>query len=45
MSELRFENRMANGYAERLIGSVRRECLDRMLVFGEAHLTANSFCL
>src|SRR5260221_14192834 len=27
-----------NGYAERLIGTVRRECLDRMLVFGEAHL-------
>jgi transposase InsO family protein len=27
-----------NGYAERLIGSVRCECLDRMLIFGEAHL-------
>ena len=27
-----------NGYAERLIGTVRRECLDRMLIFGEAHL-------
>ena len=25
-----------NGYAERLIGTVRRECLDRMLIFGEA---------
>jgi transposase InsO family protein len=23
-----------NGYAERLIGSVRRECLDQMLIFG-----------
>ena len=23
---------------ERLIGTIRRECLDRMLVFGEAHL-------
>jgi hypothetical protein len=23
---------------ERLIGTVRRECLDRMLIFGEAHL-------
>jgi hypothetical protein len=22
----------------RLIGTVRRECLDRMLIFGEAHL-------
>ena len=27
-----------NGYAERLIGTVRRECFDRMLIFGEAHL-------
>jgi transposase InsO family protein len=27
-----------NPYAERLIGTIRRECLDRMLVFGEAHL-------
>jgi transposase InsO family protein len=27
-----------NGYAERLIGTVRRECLDRTLIFGEAHL-------
>ena len=27
-----------NGYAERLIGTVRRECLDRMLIFGEHHL-------
>jgi transposase InsO family protein len=26
-----------NPYVERLIGTVRRECLDRMLVFGEAH--------
>jgi Integrase core domain len=24
--------------AERLIGTVRRECLDRMLIFGEPHL-------
>jgi transposase InsO family protein len=23
---------------ERLIGTVRRECLDRMLIFGESHL-------
>src|SRR5882724_5536286 len=27
-----------NAYVERLIGSIRRECLDRMIVFGEAHL-------
>ncbi len=27
-----------NGYAERLIGSVRRECLDHLVVLGEAHL-------
>jgi transposase InsO family protein len=27
-----------NGHMERLIGTVRRECLDRVLIFGEAHL-------
>ena len=27
-----------HGHVERLIGSVRRECLDHVLVFGEAHL-------
>src|SRR6195256_4343507 len=27
-----------NGRAERLIGSIRRECLDHIVVFGEAHL-------
>jgi transposase InsO family protein len=27
-----------NPYAERLIGTVRRDCLDHMLIFGERHL-------
>jgi transposase InsO family protein len=27
-----------NGHAERLIGSIRRECLDHIVVFGNAHL-------
>jgi transposase InsO family protein len=26
-----------NGFAERMIGSIRRECLDHIIVFGEAH--------
>ena len=32
------ESPWQNGIAERLIGTLRRECLDRMLIFGEAHL-------
>jgi hypothetical protein len=28
----------ANPYAERLIGSIRRECLDHVVVFNESHL-------
>ena len=27
-----------NGHVERLIGSIRRECLDHVVVFGESHL-------
>ena len=27
-----------NGYAERLIGSIRRDCLDHVIVFGDRHL-------
>ena len=27
-----------NGYAERLIGTIRRECVDHLIVFGDAHL-------
>jgi transposase InsO family protein len=32
-----------NGYAERLIGTVRRECLHQMLIFGEGAPAANKF--
>jgi putative transposase len=28
----------ANGVCERFIGSVRRECLDHLFIFGEGHL-------
>ena len=27
-----------NGFIERLIGSIRRECVDRIVVLGETHL-------
>jgi transposase InsO family protein len=32
-----------NGYVERLIGTIRRECLDHMIVFGEAHLQSDNW--
>jgi transposase InsO family protein len=32
------KTRWQNGFAERLIGSIRRECVDHLVVFGEAHL-------
>jgi transposase InsO family protein len=28
----------ANAIAERLVGTIRRECLDRFLIFGRRHL-------
>ena len=32
------ESPWQNGIAERLIGTLRRECLDQLIIFGEAHL-------
>ena len=38
---------MANAYAERWVGSCRRECLDRMLIVNQRHLEAvlHEYCL
>jgi transposase InsO family protein len=35
---LRHQSPWQNGHAERLIGSIHRECLDHIVVFGEANL-------
>jgi hypothetical protein len=45
-SRLRLRDRSRqNGYAERLIGSIRRECADHMIVVGERHLRHVLLCL
>ena len=33
-----YQSPWQNGYVERVIGSIRRECLDHVIVFGERHL-------
>jgi transposase InsO family protein len=33
-----FRSPWQNGYAERLIGSIRRECIDHVVVLGDRHL-------
>ena len=33
-----YQSPWQNGYVERVIGSMRRECLDSVIVFGESHL-------
>ncbi len=33
-----------NGHVERLIGSIRRECIDHTVVFGQAHLRSYATC-
>src|ERR1700716_4196237 len=38
LMETSFRSPWQNAYAERLIGSIRRECIDHVVVFGERHL-------
>ncbi len=33
-----------SGHVERLIGSIRRECIDHIVIFGEAHLRRILVC-
>jgi hypothetical protein len=33
-----FKSKKRLGFAERVIGSIRRECLDHVVIRGEAHL-------
>ncbi|MDI4239485.1 integrase core domain-containing protein, partial [Bradyrhizobium sp. Arg237L] len=33
-----FRSPWQNAHAERLIGSIRRECIDHVVIFGERHL-------
>jgi putative transposase len=33
-----YRSRWQNGYAERVIGSIRRECLDHLIILNETHL-------
>jgi hypothetical protein len=33
-----FSNAQANGYCERFMGSLRRECMDHLLIHGDNHL-------
>jgi hypothetical protein len=37
-SAVHFKALELNGYCERAIGSIRRDCLDHVVVFGERHL-------
>ena len=38
MIRLPYRSPCANAFAERWVGTVRRECLDHLLIFGRRHL-------
>ena len=42
-ADLRHEGRLS--YAERLVGSIRRECVDHFIVLGEEHLRLRTYSL